>query len=104
LRTKRSRPIGVVEYANDLFLRGGPDDGLAWEFHADLTAVQIEEKVADCRKRKWRPTLVHRHRTDADKFAVVLVANPRDVPWEYRAPLNVKEYETALAESAKRGL
>ena len=103
-RKRRMRPIGVIDYEGSLHLHGGPDDGLEWEFHADLTPDQVKEKVDEARKRKWRPTLIHRHRTDADKFAVVLVANPKGVPWEYRAPLTVKEYETALADLRGRGL
>ena len=104
-RDRGLRPVGVVEYTkHSLFPIGGPADGHAWELHRDLTAAQVADKVADARKRRWRPTVVHRSRDEADRFVLVVVANPRDVPWEYRAPLTVKEYEAALAESAKRGL
>ncbi len=94
----------MLQYDDAFFMHGGPQGGRAWEVYRDLTAAQVQEKLAECRKRKWRPSLIHRHRTDADKFALVLIDNPRDEAWEYHVPLSVAEYEKKLAEGRAKGL
>ena len=102
-REKRQRPIGVIEYGENLFLLGGPDNGLKWELHHGLTAAAVREKLADARTRKWRPDLVHRHDSDLDKFALVLVENPKDDLWEYHSGLTLDDYRKRMAESRSRG-
>jgi serine/threonine protein kinase/WD40 repeat protein len=104
LRERRMRPVGIAQYDDRLDVHGGPDDGHKWELHADLTGAQVKEKIEDARKRKWRPTLVHRHREKADQFVLVLVDNPHDTAWEYHAPLGLKDYEAKLADAKGRGL
>jgi eukaryotic-like serine/threonine-protein kinase len=102
-RGHRRRPISLMQYDNRLSLNTGPDDGLPWELHRDLSAAQVKQKLDECRKRKWRPDLIHRHRTDADKFVLVLVDNPHDTPWEYDAALNTSTYEQKLVACRGRG-
>jgi hypothetical protein len=103
LRAKRMQPIGIINYDDNLFLHGGPDRGHNWELLRDLTAAQVKQKLDECRARKWRPDLIHRHRTEADKFVLVTVDNPHDTPWEYDAALPVAEYEKKLAACRGRG-
>ncbi len=102
-RGKRQRPIGVIEYGNNLYLLGGPDGGLKWELHHGITAATVRGKLAEARSRNWRPDLIHRHRVDADKFAVVLVENPKEVSWDYHTGLSVRDFEKRLADGRSRG-
>jgi eukaryotic-like serine/threonine-protein kinase len=104
LRERRMRPVGIAQYDDRLDVHGGPDDGHKWELHSDLTAAQVKEKIEGARKRKWRPTIVHRHREKVDQFVLVLVDNPHDTAWEYHAPLGLKDYEAKLADAKGRGL
>ena len=97
-RVKRQCPIGVIEYGENLYLLGGPDGGLKWELYHGITEAAVREMLADARPRKWRPDLIHRHYSDADKFVLVLVENPKDVPWEYHAGLSVRDFEKRMAD------
>jgi WD40 repeat protein len=103
LKTAKKMPVSVIGYDDGLALKTAPDDGHAWELHKDLTAEQLRAMVKECKDRKWRPTMIHRHRTDANKFLLTLIDNPHDEAWEYDANLDGSDYETKLLANKARG-
>jgi hypothetical protein len=103
LKESQKMPVAVVQYDDTLALTTAPDDGHKWEFHKDLSAEQVKTKIEECKNRKWRPTMIHRHRTENDKFLLMLIDNPHDEAWEYDANLSVNEYETIMGLNKARG-
>jgi serine/threonine protein kinase/WD40 repeat protein len=103
LKASKSMPLSVTQYDDGLALITAPDDGHDWECFKDLTAEQVKTKILECKERKWRPSMVHRHRTDADKFLLTLIDNPHDEAWEYEANLSIAEYESKLTTNKVRG-
>jgi len=96
-------PVSVIQYDDALALTTAPDDGHRWECYKDLSAEEVTTKIQECKDRKWRPSIVHRHRRPEDKYLLVLIDEPHDKKWEYSTDLSREDYEAKLIENRKRG-
>ena len=72
---------------------------VACEWHPELTADELAVKIAEYRKKGWRPHIVSVHSNREEvKFLAVFMENKTNATWEFTPNLSVADYETQLIE------
>ena len=105
---ERWLPYSLVGYNNGkeiichLLSSWQPDAACEW--HPELTADELATKVAEYRKKDWRPHIVSVHSNREDvKFLAVFLENKTNETWEFTPNLSVADYETQLIERKSKG-
>ena len=76
----------------------------ACEWHPELTADELAAKVAEYRKKGWRPHIVSVHGNCIDvKFLAVFLEDKKKETWDFTPNLSVAEYEKQLIGRKLKG-
>ncbi len=105
---ERWLPYSLVAYNNgesityQLMSCWQPD--VACEWHPELTAEELATKIAEYRKKGWRPHIVSVHSNREDvKFLAVFIENKTNETWDFTPNLRVADYETQLVDRKSKG-
>jgi hypothetical protein len=81
------------------------DQGLAWDYKANLDAQELRDLLAERRAKGWRPDFLHAYGDGKrPRFLVLLVENRGKLDWEAGIDLPAAAYERALLEKGRLGL